>query len=309
MKHAHHGTTVAAILLLAALVACSGGMYEYRDPTGSQVSIVYPEAAPQAARVSVPPSEQSPRPAVSPRKQAYAVVIGIEEYRQRLPRADFARHDAAAVAEQLVRELGYPEAQVLTLTNDHAAFVDLVKYFEKWLPNNVEPGGEVFVYYSGHGAPNPKTGDAYLVPYDGDPSFIEETGYSLGRLYAALGKLPAREIVVVLDSCFSGAGGRSVIAQGARPLVLNPRSAAAPAANITVLAASSGEQISMSYAEKQHGLFTYFLLDALRGGAAVRADGALDVGALHARIRPQVESVARKQYNNEQTPQLLAGGQ
>lgn len=69
--------------------------------------------------------------------------------------------------------------------------------------------------------PNPKSGDAYLVPYDGDPAFIDETGYSLKRMYAALGKLPAKEVIVALHSCYSGAGGRSVIAKGSRPLVMN----------------------------------------------------------------------------------------
>jgi len=33
---------------------------------------------------------------------------------------------------------------------------DFVKYFEKWLPNNVEKDSTVFVYYSGHGAPDTK---------------------------------------------------------------------------------------------------------------------------------------------------------
>ena len=65
----------------------------------------------------------------------------------------------------------------------------------------------MFIYYSGHGAPNTKTGDAYLVPYDGDPSFIEQTGYPLKKLYESLNKLQAKEIIVALDSCFSGAEG------------------------------------------------------------------------------------------------------
>jgi len=58
--------------------------------------------------------------------------------------------------------MGYPEENVIILLNDHASNVDLAKYFEKWLPNNVEKDSTVFVYYSGHGAPNPKTGDAFL---------------------------------------------------------------------------------------------------------------------------------------------------
>ncbi|MBU4037606.1 MAG: caspase family protein, partial [Proteobacteria bacterium] len=170
---------------------------------------------------------------------------------------------------------------------------------------NVEKGSTVFVYYSGHGAPNPRTGDAFLVPYDGDPSFINQTGYSLKRMYEALGKLPAKEIVVALDSCFSGAGGRSVLAEGARPLVMNLQSSFAISGNIKVMAASSGNQISSTYKEKGHGLFTYFMLKGIKNEDVVKPDGTIAVSDLYDYIKPQVERIARKQYNNEQTPQLI----
>ena len=238
-------------------------------------------------------------------KHAYAIVIGIENYRQKLPKADFAESDAKLMGEYLTKTMGYPEENVVTLANDSAALGDFVKYFEKWLPNNVENGGTVFIYYSGHGAPDTKTGSAYLVPYDGDPSFITETGYSLKRMYEALAKLPAKEIVVVLDSCFSGAGGRSVIAKGARPLVMNLQSNIALSRNMTVLSASSGEQISSTYDEKGHGLFTYFMLKGIKDEDVVRKDGSLKMDDLFDYIKPQVERIARKQYNNEQTPQLI----
>jgi hypothetical protein len=237
-------------------------------------------------------------------KRSYAVVVGIERYRQKLPRADFAGQDASAVTDYLTRVLGFPEENVVTLANDQAALGDFVKYFEKWLPNNVEQDGTVFVYYSGHGAPDPKSGAAYLVPYDGDPSFIDQTGYSLKRLYGALAKLPAREVIVVLDSCFSGAGGRSVLAEGARPLVMKQTADALPP-NITVLAASSGEQISSTYRDKGHGLFTYFLLKGIKNEEVVNTDGTLEVRDLYDYVKPQVTSIARKKYNNEQTPQLI----
>jgi uncharacterized caspase-like protein len=201
--------------------------------------------------------------------------------------------------------LGYPEENVISLTNDHAALGDFVKYFEKWLPNNVEKGSTVFIYYSGHGAPNPKTSDAYLVPYDGDPSFIDETGYSLKRMYSALGNLPAKEIIVALDSCFSGAGGRSVIAKGSRPLVMNLHANIALPKNMTVLSASAGDQISSTYDEKGHGLFTYFMLKGIKNEDVTRSDGSLKIDDLYSYIKPQVERIARKKYNNEQTPQLI----
>lgn len=237
-------------------------------------------------------------------KKAYAIVIGIEQYRQKLPKADFAVSDATLVSKYLVNVLGYPEENVVLLTNDKALQSDLSKYIEKWLPNNVEPDSNVFVYYSGHGAPNPATGDAYLVPYDGDPSFIDETGYSLSRLYSALGKLRAQKVVVALDSCFSGAGGRSVIAKGARSLVAKMKIPLA-SHNITVLSASSETQMSSTYDEKGHGLFTYFMLKGLKNEEVINQNGSLRIEELYNYIKPQVELVARKKYNNEQVPQLV----
>ncbi len=236
--------------------------------------------------------------------KAYAIVIGIEQYRQKLPRADYATRDAQTVMEYLTQVLGYPEENVITLLNDRALKSDIEKYFEKWLGNNVEQDGTVFVFYSGHGAPNPKTADAYIVPYDGDPSFIDETGYSLRRMYAALGKLPAKEIIVALDSCFSGAGGRSVIAKGSRPLVMNLQANTVIPTNMTVLSASAGDQASSTYDEKGHGLFTYFMLKGIKNEDVVRRDGSIKVNDLYSYVKPQVERIARKQYNNEQTPQL-----
>jgi len=267
----------------------------------------------------VPPRDISPAvksdidepPLLKVRKNqsAYAIVIGIEDYRQKLPKADFAVSDARLVSEYFTKVMGYPEENIVLLTNDKALQSDLAKYFEKWLHNNVEKDGTVFIYYSGHGAPNPKTGDAFLVPYDGDPTFIAETGYSLKRMYEALGKLPAKEIIVALDSCFSGAGGRSVIAKGARPLVMNIQTGTALPKNMTVLSASSGEQISSTYDEKGHGLFTYFLLKGIKNEDVLNPDGSLRMDDLYDYLKPQVERIARKQYNNEQTPQIMGGQQ
>jgi len=114
----------------------------------------------------------------------------------------------------------------------------------------------VTVYYAGHGTPDPQSGDAYIVPYDGDPNYLQDTGYPLKRLYDRLEKLPAKQVVVMIDACFSGAGGRGVLATGARSLVRLEK--VAPKGNrIAILTSTQGTQISTSSPEKQHGLFTY----------------------------------------------------
>jgi len=272
-----------------------------------QTLVEQPAGAAVPKQRAVPISDVDTLPtAKSPtRKNAYAIVIGIERYREKLPAADFADRDAKLMGEYLTQILGYQEENVVIRLNEKASRTDLEKYIENWLPNHVEKGDSVFIYFSGHGAPNAKTGEAYLVPFDGDPAFVETTGYPLKRLYESLDKLPAREVVVLLDSCFSGAGGRSVIAKGARPLVLSAENSLMARGKTVVLSAGSGDQISSTYDQKGHGLLTYFFLKGLQGEADTNKDGAIDLHELFDYVKPQVERVARRDFNNEQTPQLM----
>lgn len=280
-----------------------------RGPATQEKVAQTPREASKASAIRSADVDEPPAAVAKRRQNAHAIVIGIEQYRQKLPPADFAAHDAEVVAEYVTKALGYAEENVAVLLNDRAAKSDLEKYVETWLPNRVEPNDSVFVYFSGHGAPNAKTGKAYLVPYDGDPAFLEKTGYPLERLYDQLAKLPAKDVVVMLDSCFSGAGGRSVIAKGMRPMGLSVENPALATGKTVVLAASSGEQVSTTYEQKRHGLFTYFFLKGLRGEADRNQDGGIDLRELFEYLKPQVERVARREFNNEQTPQLLGSAQ
>jgi hypothetical protein len=281
-----------------------------QDPGKKESSAQTVKSSPAAPVMPpAPTSDVDTPPGVQAKSKpnAYAVVIGIESYREKLPKADFADRDAKLVADYLTKILGYAEENVVVRLNDRASRNDLEKYFGDWLRNNVEPGGSVFIYYSGHGAPNLKTGDAYLVPYDGDPTFVETTSFPLKRLYATLEKLPAKEVIVVLDSCFSGAGGRSVIAKGQRPMGIAVESSVLGTGKTVVLTASNGDQTSSTLEEKGHGLFTYYFLKGLQGPADANKDGTISLTELFDYVKPNVQRVARKQYNNEQTPQLVGG--
>ncbi|MDD5628508.1 MAG: caspase family protein [Elusimicrobia bacterium] len=234
--------------------------------------------------------------------QGFAVVVGIEKYKD-LPQADFAERDAEAVRANLLA-LGYPERNVLLLKGSNATISGLRKYLDEWLPRNVTQGGTVFFYFSGHGAPDPKTGEAYLVPWDGDARFLKSTAYPVRKLYASLGALPAAKIWVALDSCFSGAGGRSVLAKGARPLVTKVEGTLPPKGKLVLLAAASGDEITGTLESEGHGLFTYYLLRGM--GDAAKAGGAqLDARRLYDYLKPKVQDAARRQ-NRDQTP-VLAG--
>jgi hypothetical protein len=230
----------------------------------------------------------------------YAVVIGIEHYSD-IPEAEFAEHDAAAVREHLAA-LGFPQRNIVSLIGPKATKTGLIKELETWLPQNVNANSTVFVYYSGHGAPDVKSGRSYLVPWDGDPQFLDDTAYPVERLYQKLGELKAKRVIVALDSCFSGVGGRSVLAKGLRPLV-NQVPAEPPAGKVVSLTASGANQAAGAEAGQGHGLFTYYLLRGLNGDAADK-DGRVTLASLYSSLAPRVRDEARK-AGADQAPQLV----
>jgi uncharacterized caspase-like protein len=231
---------------------------------------------------------------VESRPDDAAVIIGLEKYRD-LPASDFSAGDAELVKKYVVA-LGFEEQNIQLLLNERATLTDIRKSLERWLPNRVNSRSRVFIYYSGHGSPEPAKGEAYMVPYDGDPSYLPDTAYPLQKLYATLAALPAAEVVVVMDSCFSGAGGRSVLAKGARPLVMQLDKGPALPPNMAVMSASQGSQISTSSPAREHGIFTYHLLKALR-------EGKNGLSAIYEYVRPKVETEA-KLFNVQQTPSI-----
>ena len=230
----------------------------------------------------------------------FAIVVGIGQYLD-LPEAQFAERDAEAVKTQLIA-LGFPSRNVVHLSGEKAGYKSIEKFVETWLPRNTSENSRVVFYFSGHGAPDPQGGKAYLLPYDGDPNFLENTGYPLKRLYQKLEELKAKEVVVVLDSCFSGAGGRSLLAKGARPLVVSVDTQAPASGRLEVFAAASSDQITSTLDEQGHGTFTYYFLKGITGGAR-GPGGAVTVQGLYDYLTPKVQDAARRQ-NREQTPSL-----
>lgn len=237
---------------------------------------------------------------------AYAVVIGISQYREEvIPKVAYAVKDAEAVAQLLEKQAGIPKTHIRILTDAKATGNDL-RTVGDWLRMRVKSESKVYVYYAGHGTPNPTTGEAYLVPWDGNPDY--PTGlFPLNELYSTLNKLPAKDIVVLLDSCFSGAQGRSVLAKGARPMVISVENPLLANGKVIVLAAATGSQISSDYDKAGHGLFTYVLLTGLQGEADTDKNGLVTLKELYPYVRRQVTETAVEELNREQTPVLLPG--
>jgi hypothetical protein len=252
------------------------------------------QPAPEAAIAS---DVDAPAYRLAPSDRGVALVIGIDRY-ETLPRAEFAERDAAAVRGHL-SALGFPDRNIVFLTGAKAGKAAIEKYVESWLPRNVDGSSRVFVYFSGHGSPDVRTGEAYLMPWDADAKFTESTGYPLSRLYGKLNALKAKSVVVAMDACFSGAGGRSVLARGLRPLVATVDTGSARVGSVGVLAASAADEVTGAEVAQGHGLFTYYLLKGLN-----ERKGAATLSELFQYLSPRVRDAARRD-NRDQTPQLL----
>jgi tetratricopeptide (TPR) repeat protein len=180
--------------------------------------------------VDTPPKTGQSRP------DAIGVIIGNKTYRNpTLPAVKFAAQDAAIMKRYLVDSLGYDENNIILMRD--ATFIDLVKLFgdaqdhRGILYNRVRKGqSEVFIYYSGHGAPDSNTKKAYLIPSDADPTVIRLTSYSLDTLYLNLAKLNKekmpKNITIVLDSCFSGGSQEGMIIPDASPIFIEATTSA-----------------------------------------------------------------------------------
>jgi hypothetical protein len=237
-------------------------------------------------------------------RDAVALVIGISKYRDEgVPRVQYARHDAEIMAAYLEAVGRVSRLKIKLLTDEGATYSDLSAYVEEWLPRRVSKNTTVFVYYAGHGTPNLATGKAFLLPYDGHADFQNKL-YPLERLYENLDRLPAKEVVVMLDSCFSGATGRSVLPTGARPVGIMIENQVLASKKLAVLSASTGTQMSSNYDKEQHGLFTYFLLKGLRGEADSDVSGTVEVLEIYDYVSKKVASVASEELNRDQTPVL-----
>jgi hypothetical protein len=248
--------------------------------------------------------EKLPQVSRTPNPSYWGLIIGIESY-AKLPVVDYAKRDADLVRDYFVKILGIPDDNIIFLPDSDATKSTIEGYLKEYLPKNLEKSSTLYVYFAGHGAPDVEKGDAYLIPYDGDTRFINQTGYRLKDFYQHLMELNIERTYVFLDSCFSGvtARGEKMLLAGARPTLIHVEDVALTTNKVVSITASKGGQISNSYKEMKHGLFTYYLLSGLRGLADRDNDGWIGVGELYTYVKEKVDKTSRRK-GIEQTPSL-----
>ncbi|MEQ1567553.1 MAG: caspase family protein [Myxococcota bacterium] len=221
-----------------------------------------------AALAGAPSIEEPVRAGVAATADA-ALLVGIEDYAF-LPDVPWVRRDLAAVTDLLVHTRGVPADHVVRL--DGASLDQMWAGLERALAAR-GPDGTLWVYFAGHGAADPATGELLLVGDDAkaDATVFAARGLPVDQL---LRHLPDGS-VVVLDTCWAGA------ARTGAPLVPGARFAVPTAAmpredRLTVWSATSPSEVATGYPAAEHGAFTYFVVGALRGWADGELTGTPD---------------------------------
>ena len=224
----------------------------------------------------------------------FAVIIGNENY-SLVAKVPYAKNDAQVLAEYCRKTLGLPAKNVRTYGDaTYAMLLAAVKDIQD-IAKAYDGNINVLFYYAGHGIPDEKNKDAYLLPVDADgrqTSFC----YPVSKLYQELGSLNVKSVVVLMDACFSGALRGDGMLMAARGVAIKPK-AEAPQGRMVVLTAASGEETAYPYEEKGHGMFTYFLLKKLRD-----TKGGCTLGELSDYIKSNVQQQSVVVNRKSQTP-------
>lgn len=226
----------------------------------------------------------------------FVVIIGNEKY-QKVSEVAFASNDAKTFAAYCHRTLGIPMQNIRKYENVTFGTMLTAMSDIKGIADAYEGNLNVVFYYAGHGVPDEKTLDAYLLPVDADGRYIEAC-YPVSRLYKELGDLGAKSVVVFMDACFSGAKRGNGMLMAARGVAIKAKNHVLHG-NLVVFSAATGDETAYPYKEKGHGLFTYFLLKKLQ-----ESNGDCTLGELSEYVKQNVRQHSVIINRKSQTPTI-----
>ncbi|MFP4023979.1 MAG: caspase domain-containing protein [Thiohalospira sp.] len=232
----------------------------------------------------------------------YALIIGNEDYSSyqkglnQESNVEFANRDASIFKLYAEKTLGIPEENIIFLTD--AKVVEFSRAINKLnsIIKNLKGEAEIFFYYAGHGFPDEKTKEPYLIPVDVSGTDLEYA-ISLNEIYNKLTEYPSKKITVFLDACFSG-GARNQGLIAARGVKIQPKENILQG-NLVVFSASTGTQSSLPFKDQQHGLFSYYLLKKIQ-----ETEGKISYAELFDYINQQVSVKSVLINDMEQNPQI-----
>ena len=264
----------------------------------------------------------------------YAVIVGVSDYPGMINDLAYTDDDAIAVYNSLLEDdLRWAPNRVLLLLDAAATRIG-VNQAITGIGAQAMSDDVFLLYFSGHGTTGPDI--EFLDEADGLDEYLCSYGSTVSEfirddeLSDWLSALPMDRIIVMLDTCFSG-GQIKNVAEGAEVKSINqgpaPRSGDGFASDlerinqraigpqdlndldkqIVVLTASDEDEYSWEFgAPLYHGLFTYYLLQALDGAGDEEGntDGDVTGEEAYGYLSPRVVSTSDT-YHLNQHPQFL----
>ncbi len=218
--------------------------------------------------------------------QRWAVVVGVSDYANPgIPSLTYADKDAEAYANFLRTPQGggYDNDHMRVLLNDKATFSNIRDALMDFLGNAIDID-LVMIYFAGHGAPDPgRPQNLYLLAHDTDPNKLSTTAFPMWQMQDVLSRyISSKRIVVFSDACHSGGISVDFATRGVgvtdQNLVNQYLADLSRSKEGTVVfTASAAGEVSQEFPELGHGVFTYFLLDGLRGKADYNNDYTITI--------------------------------
>ncbi len=235
----------------------------------------------------------------------WALIIGIEDY-DRLPSVPYARKDARFVHDYFNRILGVPQENIITLIDHDATKARIQNYLKQYISSNVGNDTRLYIYFAGHGMPVGKKGEPYLVPFDADIRFIEETGYKLNAFFHDLEQLSTKRVFVFFDTCFNGMASRSeeMLITYNQQVPVKFESVKPLTNSIIFFSGTSPGETNHAFDRLEHGLFTFYLLWGLNGKADTDGDGWTSVDEIYGFVYRNVKEESRR-TQSKQTPTIV----
>jgi len=187
----------------------------------------------------------------------YALVIGIDDYPAPLPKLKTAVHDAEAVGALLHDRYSFRVQYLLDRNATRFKILDaLAKY-----RNTLSPNDNLLIYYAGHGFSDREAQKAYWLPVDAD-SETSPNRIIADDLTTGVRVLPSRHVLIISDSCYSGALSRDAdapVPSGGEAAFLNRMLRS----RSRTLMASGGDEPVADGGDNGHSVFANAVLSAL----------------------------------------------
>ncbi len=219
------------------------------------------------------------------RKNVWAVVIGIDSY-QNVRHLKYAAKDATAFYQYLIEKIRIPQENVSLLLNEQAHLYKIRSILGTHLKRKAGKNDMVMIFFAGHGAtekdalsPDGDGLEKYILPYDADLKDLYASALPMSEVSKIFSRIYSERLIFIADACYSGAsGGRTIGVPGMRANISDAfMDRISSGKGRVIITASGANEVSTEKDDLQHGVFTYFLLEGLKGAADFDKDGIITV--------------------------------